>query len=161
MKIPGAITEDPYVIKSDPSVLIPAGPLRGLPEQLKQFENYLGQMARILDAQQRRIDALEKDNAMRITISHQQAKSLQGKMRERAGQICARYTLDARLHGAAIRGAIKKAVLREWGIRDLHDLPLGCFQQAGEQIAAFSDFALVQKRRRIEREMEQNGHDGA
>ena len=119
--------------------------------QLKLFEDYLGRMARILDAQQRRIDQLEKDNAMRITINHQQAKALMNKARERAGQICEKYGLEEKAHGAAIRGAIKRAALREYGIRDLHDLPLGSFEDAKALMGAYSDFSLVQKRRKIER----------
>ena len=118
--------------------------------QMQRFEAYLGQMARILDAQQRSIDALEKDNAMRITINHQQAKALQACVRERAAALCAKYSLDERAHAAAFRSAIKKAVLGDYGIRDLHDLPLGCFTEARERIAAWSSYALVRKRREID-----------
>lgn len=129
----------------------PPEQLPALPEQLRQLAQYIGQMARILDIQQQRIDALEQDQAMRITINHQQAKGLQARIRERAAQICGQYGLDERVHGAAIRSAIKRAALQEYGIRDLHDLPLGLWRQCGEMIADWTDFGLVQKRRRIDR----------
>lgn len=134
-----------FTIPAEPAALITAQQA-----QLRQFEAYLGQMARILDAQQRRLDALEKDNAMRITVNHQQAKALQAAIRERASALCAKYSLDEKAHGAAFRSAIKKAVLAEYGIRDLHDIPLGCFPAARDQIAAWSSYALVRKRRAID-----------
>lgn len=118
--------------------------------QLKQFESYLAQMARILDATQRRLETLEKDNAMRITINHQQAKALQVCIKERAAALCGRYSLDERAHAAAFRAAIKRSVLRGYGIQDLHDLPLGCFSEAREQITVYTSYALVRKRREID-----------
>lgn len=131
-----------------------------LPEQVHQLGTLLERMARILDAQQRRIDQLEKDNAVRITVNHQQAKALQAHMKERAAQICERYALDVRISGAAIRAAIKKAVLREYGVKDLHDLPAASFDAAREQIMSYSNYALVHKRRGIEERMKADGREG-
>lgn len=117
---------------------------------MQQFARYVGQLAATVTALQRDMEAIKRENAMRITINHQQAKALMQKMRERAGQICERYSLDERKHGAAIRGAIRRAVLSEYGIQDVHDLPLGCFEEARAQIAAYSNFALVRKRREVD-----------
>lgn len=119
--------------------------------QLRALEGYLGQMARMVDALQRRLDALEGENRMRLTINHQQAKGLQALIRARAGALCQKHGLDEKRHGAAFRAAIKRDLLRLYGIADLHDLPLFAQQEAMSRIDSWSDIRLVLKRREIDR----------
>lgn len=122
-------------------------------KQQKDMEllgQYVGQLAGMLMALRQEMEQMKRDSAQRITVSHQQVKTLQEKARARAEQLCAKYGLDMKRHGAALRTAIKKAVLKEYGVQDLHDLPAGCFEAAKEQIAVYSNYALIRKRRSVE-----------
>lgn len=119
--------------------------------QLRALEGCVGQLGGMLAAMQRRLDMLERENKMRLTINHQQAKGLQTLIRARAAALCQKYSLDEKRHGAAFRAAIKRDILRLYGIKDLHDLPLFAQQEAMGRIDGWSDIRLVLKRRDIDR----------
>ena len=96
------------------------------------------------------LEAMERENARRVTISHQQALSLQRRMRLRAETICEKYGLEPKRHAAAFRAACKKEVLALYGVKDAHDLPLRDYEAAQRAVDSFSCYALVRKRRAVE-----------
>lgn len=118
---------------------------------ITQLGVYVGQLGAMLAAMQRRLDMLEQENKMRLTINHQQARGLQTLIRGRAAALCQKYSLDEKRHGAAFRAAIKRDILRTYGVKDLHDLPLFAQQEVMSRIDGWSDIRLVLKRREIDR----------
>ena len=108
---------------------------------------YIGQLGQLVAAMQARLDALERENGRKVTISHAQALSLGRRISLRAMELCEKYRLDGKADQAAFRAAIKKALLAQYAIRDLHDLPLGSLDAAGRAIDNFSSIALVRERR--------------
>lgn len=78
------------------------------------------QLTMIVARLEARLSALE-DRGGR-TILHKDALALNRAIRDRAAKIVARYDLGE-AGEKRIRSAIKKDVLRQYGIRDLHDLP--------------------------------------
>ena len=108
---------------------------------------YIGQLGRLVATMQARIDALERENGRRVTISHAQALALGRRISLRAGGLCEKYRLDSKADYSAFRAAIKKALLTQYAIRDLHDLPLSSLDAAGRAIDNFSSIALVKERR--------------
>lgn len=115
--------------------------------QMQQLGRYIGKLGQLVAAMQARLDALEKENARKVTISHAQALSLGRRISLRAMELCEKYRLDGKADQAAFRAAIKKALLTQYAIRDLHDLPLGSLDAAGRAIDNFSSIALVRERR--------------
>ena len=108
---------------------------------------YIGQLGHLVAAMQARLDALEKENGRKVTISHAQALFLGRRISLRAMELCEKYRLDSKADYAAFRAAIKKSVLAQHAIRDLHDLPLSSLDAAGRAIDNFSSIALVRERR--------------
>lgn len=120
-------------------------------EDAQAFSRQVNQLAAVLLALQREVDAMRQDNARRVTINHQQAKGLAARMRDRAAAICEKYNFDAKKHAAFFRGAMKKAVLQGWGISDLHDLPLKALEMTIQQIDGWvPGIAAVRKRRAMD-----------
>ena len=116
---------------------------------------YIGQLGQLVAAMQARLDALERENGRKVTISHAQALSLGRRISLRAMDLCEKYRLDGKADQAAFRAAIKKSVLAQHGIRDLHDLPLSSLDAAGRAIDNFTSIGLVRERR------EKNGQEEA
>lgn len=128
--------------------MIPGGGAYLVPEQAaRQLSMDVQQLGRILAAVIQRMEEMEKENA-KVTISHDQAKALLSRMRERAAEICAQYALAGDKDAAAFRAAMKKAVLARHGIRDLHDLPLRALDGAEKQIDRYANIGLVMQRKK-------------
>jgi len=103
-------------------------------------------------AMRQEVEALKAESDRRVTINHQQAKGLAARMRQRAEQLCIKHGLEPRAHAAAFRAAVKKAVLDDMGIEDLHDLPLSGLDAARARIDTWDSWTLARKRKRIEEE---------
>lgn len=104
----------------------------------EQMITQMGAMMMQMDA---RIKALER---ARVTISHRQAQALTVRIRTRARYICGKYELPQK-DETTFRTAIKKAVLKQYGVEDLHDLPLAYMELAGGMIDEWSSYKLVVK----------------
>ena len=120
-----------------------AAALQGNVEQLGA---YLTQMGQIMLQLQRRLDELEMKQKMQ-TLSHDEVLQLMLKIRLRAAEYCTRYELNDRKEEAAVRAAIKKAVLKQQGIRDLHDCPQIALEGVVKLIDRWTDIRLVMKMR--------------
>lgn len=119
-----------------------------VPQQVQLLGKYVGQLAGMLMALEKEVEAMKRDNARRITVNHQQALALNGLIRARATEYCEKYGLDPAVHGAAVKRAIKKDILKMNDIRDLHDLPLGELDSVKVRICGWSSFALAARLRK-------------
>ena len=106
---------------------------------------YLEQMARLLDATQRRLGELEKQQTT-LTITHKQQKALVAHVKARADELIEKHGLTTG-DGAALRRAIRQAILRQYAIDDLHDLPASCLTMAMSTIDRWTNLALIRKLR--------------
>lgn len=121
-------------------------------EDAEMFTRQVRELTAALLLLQKEVEQMKRDNARTVTINHQQARALAARMRERAEALCDKYGLDARIHGAAFRAAIKRDVLGGYGVKDLHDVPLHDLELAMQQIDSWTSYALVRKRRAIDTE---------
>ena len=118
----------------------------GLQGNVEQLGAYLTQMGQIMLQLQRRLDELEMKQKMQ-TLSHDEVLQLMLKIRLRAAEYCTRYELNDKKEEAAVRAAIKKAVLKQQGIRDLHDCPQIALEGVVKLIDRWTDIRLVMKMR--------------
>lgn len=113
--------------------------------QTRQMGVYLEQMARLLDATQRRLGELEKQQTA-ATITHKQQKALVAHVKARADELIEKHGL-APGDGAALRRAIRQAILRQYGLDDFHDLPANCLTMAMATVDRWTSLALIRKLR--------------
>lgn len=98
----------------------------------------LGAVARL----EARIAALEDDG--KVTILHQDALRLSQMIRARARILTDKYQLGP-AGERRIRAAIKAAVLAQYGIRDLHDLPARRLPAARMLIDGWSSYQAIRE----------------
>ena len=98
----------------------------------------LGEIARL----NARLSALEEDG--KITILHQDALKLGQLIKARARVLADKYQLGP-AGERRIRAAIKRAVLTQYGIRDLHDLPARRLAAARMLIDGWSSYQVIRE----------------
>lgn len=116
-------------------------------EQLAAMTEITVRMAGVMADMDKRLRALEKMTAQKVTVDSKTVKMLMALIRTRADECCTRYRLDAKAHGAAFRRAIKKTVLKTYGIDDLHDLPAAYLALAQELVKGFGGYEVAMKER--------------
>lgn len=89
-----------------------------------------------------RIAALEDDG--KVTILHQDALKLGQLIKARARVLADKYQLGP-AGERRIRAAIKRAVLAQYGIRDLHDLPARRLAAARMLIDGWSSYQAIRE----------------
>lgn len=119
-------------------------------KQIATMGRYLTQMAGMMAEMDRRLKALEKLSGQRVSIDHRHAKALTARIRARAEALCEKYGLDYKKNGAALRRAILRAVLTQYAVEDLHDLPVVWSDSAAQLIDGWSSFTLIRKLREKE-----------
>ena len=82
----------------------------------------------------------------RVTISHGDVKRIQQLIRIRAGEICGKYQLEAE-NAKAFRAAIRRDVLKRWGVKDLHDIPEAALGAVENAIGSWVNIRMVMERR--------------
>lgn len=130
----------PGLTAADPQI---AG---ALAENVRQMGQYIGQLGTIIGALQRRMDEMERQQAA-VTIRHEDVKRLQAQIRMRAEQICGKYELTDRDSLRIFRAAIKKDLLKRYGVRDLHDIPAAQLSGAQSLVDGWTNIRLVMERR--------------
>lgn len=119
-----------------------------------QLGRYVQQLGRIVAQLMQHMEDMERQNARQITVDHDTVKAIQGRIRQRAGQLCEMYSLPAAAQ-APFRAAMKKDVLGRWAVKDLHDLPLAALDGAMRQIDGYANYALAMEQRRKARGTEE------
>lgn len=110
---------------------------------LTRIEQYADRLDALEIAVSALVARLEQSDRS-VTILHADALALQRRIRTRAADLATRYQLPA-AGEKALRSGIKKAVLAQWRIKDLHDLPRRDMEAAGVYVDSWSSFALVKK----------------
>ena len=97
---------------------------------------------------QKRMDEFEAAQK-KVTLTHQDVKDVNGMIRTAAANYCLKYDIMDAESGKAVRLAMKKAILKRYGVKDLHDVPAIARQAVEAQIMHWTDIRLVMKRREI------------
>lgn len=119
-------------------------------EAVGRLEECLAQMGRMLAAMQRRIEDMEA-REQAVTVPHSEVKVIMARIRFRSGEIVEKYGLQ-KADVKIFRGAIRKEMLKKYGIRDLHDLPASEIGAAERWIDGWNSMRLVMEcRDRAER----------
>lgn len=119
-----------------------------LQENVDQLGRYLMQMGQMMNAMQRRLDEMEARQAA-VTISHADVKRIQARIRSRADELCGKYNLADRESVKQIRTAIRKDLLKRFGVKDLHDLPAADLGRAEALVDSWVNIRLVMERRGV------------
>ena len=117
-----------------------------LTRSVDQLGQYLAQLGQMMAVMQRRMDEMEARQAA-VTIRHADVKRLNQLIRMRAGQICDKYGLTDAESPKVFRAAIKKDVLKRYGVKDLHDLPAAGMAGAENMINGWVNIRLAMERR--------------
>lgn len=120
-------------------------------EQIRQMAQMMVQMAATVQLLRGEVDALKKQQ---VTVTAKQAKALKARIAARSAAICERYALTDPKDQTPFKAAMKREVLRQYGVDDLHDLPAAYYDMAGVLIDNWTSFALVKK----VREKHETGH---
>jgi len=113
---------------------------------VRELGDCILRLGQLISGMQARMDELESRQAA-VTIRHADALRLQAQIRQRAAQVCDKYALSDKESPKVIRNAIKRDVLKRYGIRDLHDLPEAQRSGAESLIAGWTSIRLVMERR--------------
>lgn len=129
----------------DLMAVMPMSKVPALQENVEQLGRYLAQMGQLITAMQRRMDEMEARQE-KITVRHADVKRIQQLIRIRTAEICGKYALNAE-SAKVLRAAIKKDVLKRWGVKDLHDLPAAAKDAVENAIGGWTNIRLVMERR--------------
>lgn len=126
-------------------VVVSAKSMKQMEENALQVNTVLNQMAQLMASMQRRMDEMEARQE-KITVRHADVKRIQQLIRIRTAEICGKYALNAE-SAKVLRAAIKKDVLKRWGVKDLHDLPAAAKDAVENAIGGWVNIRLVMERR--------------
>lgn len=126
-------------------VVVSAKSMKQMEENALQVNTVLNQMAQLMASMQRRMDEMEARQE-KITVRHADVKRIQQLIRIRTAEICGKYALNAE-SAKVLRAAIKKDVLKRWGVKDLHDLPAAAKDAVENAIGGWTNIRLVMERR--------------
>lgn len=111
-------------------------------QQAVDLASVANQLIGVVARLEARIAALEDDG--KVTILHQDALTLGQLIKARARVLADKYQLGP-AGERRIRAAIKKAVLTQYGIRDLHDLPARRLAAARMLIDGWSSYQAIRE----------------
>lgn len=107
-----------------------------------RMESQISQLAMMISQLNARLAAMEDDG--KATILHQDALKLSQMIKARARALSDKYSLGP-AGERRIRAAIKKAVLSQYGIKDLHDLPARRLAAARMLIDGWSSYQVIRE----------------
>ena len=116
-----------------------------LHRDVQQMGEMMARMGQLMACMQRRMDEMEARQE-KITVRHADVKRIQQLIRIRTAEICGKYALNAE-SAKVLRAAIKKDVLKRWGVKDLHDLPAAAKDAVENAIGGWTNIRLVMERR--------------
>lgn len=117
---------------------------KALHRDVATLSGYVTQMGRMMMEMQHRLDELEEKQKL-VTLNHEDVLQMMALIRQRADEYCEKYALTDRKDVTAVRGAIKKSVLKSHGVKDLHDVPAIARQAVETQIGRWTDIRMVMK----------------
>ena len=111
----------------------------------------LKQMGQMMISMQQRLDELE-EHRRQVTLNHDEVKGVMALIRIRAGEYCEKYSLSDEGSRKAVRAAMKRDILKRYGVKDLHDVPAIARQAVEAQLSHWANIRLVMDRREKLRE---------
>ena len=93
-----------------------------LHEDVSQLSGILVRMGQMMSLMQQRLTELE-ERQRQVTLDHEEVRLLMSLIRLRADEFCEKYALADAGSVRAVRAAIKKDILKRYGVKDLHDVP--------------------------------------
>jgi hypothetical protein len=120
--------------------------MTGMEENTRKMGQYLLQLGQLVVTMQKRMDAMEA-RQRQVTVSHGDVKRIQQLIRMRTEQICEKNGLGDPESRKVFRAAIKRDVLKRWGVKDLHDLPDAALPAVESAIGSWVNIRLVMERR--------------
>lgn len=117
-----------------------------LHQDVEQMGALLVRMGQVIGAMQRRMDEMEARQAA-VTVRHADVKRIQMRIRSRAEELCGKYNLTDPESQKKFRAAMKKDILKRWGVRDLHDLPDAALPAVEKALSSWTNIRLIMERR--------------
>ena len=127
-------------------VVITAQTMNQMEENARRMGEMILQLGTMIGTMQKRMDELEARQAA-VTVSHGDVKRIQQLIRLRADEVCGKYGLTDPESVKRLRAAMKKDVLKRWGVKDLHDLPAAALPAGTGAIGSWVNIRLVMERR--------------
>ena len=127
-------------------VVITAQTMNQMEENARRMGDMILQLGTMIGTMQKRMDEMEA-RQRQVTISHGDVKRIQQLIRIRTEEICGKYQLTDPESVKRLRAAIKKDVLKRWGVKDLHDLPDAALPAVESAIGSWVNIRLVMERR--------------
>ena len=127
-------------------VVITAQSMNQMQENAQRMGEMILQLGTMIGTMQRRMDEMEARQRA-VTVSHGDVKRIQQLIRIRAQDVGEKYGVRDPETGKILRAAIKKDVLKRWGVKDLHDLPEAARGAVESAIGRWVNIRLVMERR--------------
>ena len=127
-------------------VVITAQTMNQMQENAQRMSEMILQLGTMIGTMQRRMDELE-DRQRQVTVSHGDVKRIQQMIRIRAQDLGQKYGVTDPETGKILRAAMKKDVLKRWGVKDLHDLPEAALAAVENAIGGWVNIRMVMERR--------------
>ena len=127
-------------------VVITAQTMNQMEENARRMGDMILQLGTMIGTMQKRMDEMEA-RQRQVTISHGDVKRIQQLIRIRTEEICGKYQLTDPESVKRLRAAMKKDVLKRWGVKDLHDLPDAALPAVESAIGSWVNIRLVMERR--------------
>ncbi len=127
-------------------VVITAQTMNQMQENAQRMSEMILQLGTMIGTMQRRMDELE-DRQRQVTVSHGDVKRIQQLIRIRAQDLGQKYGVTDPETGKILRAAMKKDVLKRWGVKDLHDLPDAALAAVENAIGGWVNIRMVMERR--------------
>ena len=127
-------------------VVITAQSMNQMQENAQRMGEMILQLGTMIGTMQRRMDEMEARQRA-VTVSHGDVKRIQQLIRIRAQDLGQKYGVTDPETGKILRAAMKKDVLKRWGVKDLHDLPEAAREAVESAIGGWVNIRLVMERR--------------
>lgn len=111
----------------------------------QQLEKTVAQLANIVVALSKNMQAMEAVLKARVTITAMQARALKAAVIDRARDICEAQGFPYDKVGRTIRNAILRDFRESYGVKDVHDLPAIYYDAALVMVTEWSSFSLVRQ----------------
>lgn len=105
----------------------------------------LNAMAAQMEAQNRRMEALEKEVRWMTPVSAKQCQLLNAEIRKRAGELAAAIGTEDREKKNQIARAIRKSVCVRWGVGKISEVPKGEYQVAMRLVDDWKEWTTLKK----------------
>ena len=123
-------------------VVITAQTMNRMEENARQMGEMILQLGTMIGTMQKQMDEMEA-RQRQVTVSHGDVKRILQLIRLRADELCGKYQLTDKDSQKIFRAAIKRDVLKRWGVKDLHDIPEAALPAVESAVGSWVNIRLV------------------